>query len=282
MERSENRKFFQGLLAYVFGRDPVFLRIMEVKNLGPVYNLMVTDNTEIKEATLCWSPGENLAWPARYWVETPAVKTQSGWQAQIPAAYSSLSHYAFMTAKDAKERTVSSIPTFAPGTDPLQTTGPRWAHGALWNQDSGPSAWRLIGPNVHSGSKQVQVTRGTGPAEIQVAPLGDLRQFFALVTNSVIMTAGEAKVHQGLKIELNGNGKSGVLAITLVRNFGAVHQQEFSTMVRYGADAADYDLPWVVFKGPVGEKLLPFDSLRLDGQRPDGSPLGIISIRFLD
>jgi len=269
-------------LSYAFGRDQTFPQIAGVARDGAVYTAQVSDSPQIVEATLYWSPGKNIDWPARYWVETPSVKTGSGWQAQIPTLYAAMAHYAFMTVKDAKGRAVSSIPSFTPGTNPLDEAGQLWADGALWDEASGPAAWRLIGPNVHKGTARVQITAGTVNGAIQLAPIDDSGQSFALVTNSLILAAGEAKIHQGLKIGLNGNGKSGVLIVTLVRNFGAVHQKEFSATIQYGATSAFYGLPWTSFKGPAGEALFPFESLRLDGQRPDGSPVSIEPIRFLN
>ena len=271
-----------GWLDYGFAREDSFPKIEQVSRQGALYTATVSDDREVTGVTLCWSPGGEMAWPSRYWVEIPAQKSGPLWEARIPSAYLALARYAFMTMRDANGRTVSSLSDFVPGNDPQGKGGPLWDDHAVWDVASGPAAWRLIGPNVHPGSASAKVATGPEPGSLQVAPQDSRKGTFGLVTNSLVLAAGQARAHQGLQMELDGNGKAGVLTVTLVRHFGAVHQTEFSTGITYGPGAASYRLPWIDFKGPQDQNLFPFESLRLDGRRPDGSSLTIKSIRFLN
>jgi len=52
--------------------------------------------------------------------------------------------------------------------------------------------------------------------------------------------------------------------------------------VQDGPQAALLKVAWPEFKGPANAQCIPFETLRLDGLRPDGSAVRIRSIRFFD
>lgn len=271
-------------LTYCMGGEQSYPRTPEVTQSGADYHIATGD--DIVRATLCWSPGgDALLAPARYWVQTPATKTADGWQARIPAAYAGLARLAYMNAWDAKGRMVSSIPVVTAGADPQQTPGLAWARGQLWDVETGVSAWRHVGPNPRrpaegtalslEGDDGLLISAGQGP-----------KPAFSLVTNSVILAGGSAKTNRGLKLEIDGRGNKGVLTVSLVRDFGAAsRQRDYTATVEYQDGFGAYELPWASFiappSGPAADELPGFDSLRLDGERPDGSPLLVKSIRFL-
>jgi hypothetical protein len=120
-----------------------------------------------------------------------------------------------------------------------------------------------------------------------IGPGNGSKPAFSLAANSVILLAGSAKTHRGLKLEIDGRGTAGVLSVSLVRDFGAAsRQREYTATVPYQPGLGAYELPWASFKASSGvsadNELFGFDTLRLDGERPDGSPLLVKSIHFLE
>jgi hypothetical protein len=269
-----------GWLDYGFGRETTFPEIARVTAQGPACTVLAPTTTAVKSATLCWSPGENVAWPSRYWMQVPAVNLGSGWRALIPAPEAGLARWSFMTIEDANGCAVSSVPAFTPGLDPRAAAAPVWPNGTVWDEASGLSAWRVIGPNVHPGPATVfaSIVAGGG---FQLGPDRTPNGTFSIVTNSLILGGPLSVRGRGLVLALDGNGRPGKLVVSLVRNFGAVHQVEFSAPIDYAAAAGTYELPWAAFKNSAATDLFPFESLRLDGARPDGSPLTVRSIRYL-
>jgi cephalosporin-C deacetylase-like acetyl esterase len=270
----------KGWIDYCVGRTPSYPQIDAVRQQGAVY--VAKASAGVTSAELCWSPGAKLDWPARYWAEVPATRTANGWQAEVPGRYARLARYAFMTVRDADGRTVSSLPTLAVGDDPQAAPSPLWKDDALWDTAAGISAWRLAGPNVHSGPAQVTVALD-GQEGISVASTNDPKHAFTVVNNSFVLAAGHAKLHAGLVFDVTGNGEAGELTVALVRAFGTVtHQQEFSATIHYGPQATLLKVAWPEFKGPAGAQCISFETLRLDGLRSGGSAVGIRSIRFFD
>jgi hypothetical protein len=270
----------KGWIDYCVGRTSSYPQINAVRRKGAVY--VAKASPGVTSAVLCWSPGEKLDWPARYWAEVPAQQNADGWQAEVPALYARLARYAFMTVRDADGRTVSSLPTLAKGDDPQAAAGPLWEDGALWDIAAGISAWRSAGPNVHSGSAQPTIALD-GKEGTTVVSTNDPKHAFTLINNSFVLAAGHAASHAGLVFDVDGKGEPGELKVTLVRAFGTVkHQQEFSATIPYGPKSATLKIAWPEFKGPANTQCIPFESLRLDGLRPTGSALSIRSIRFFD
>ena len=270
-----------GWLDYCFGFESNFPKISALKNEGLSYTVTLDSTTQASEVKLLWSPGVKVIWPARYWVEVNCVKTAKGWTAELPASYAKLSRMVFATASDAKGRVVSCEPMLTKGDDPQDGPSPLWPEGQIWDAKAGVSAWRLIGPNVHSGCAGVELT-SFGMKGITLKPKGP-KNSFSLVTNSLILASGSASLQAGLKMGIDGNGKSGKLKVTLVRNFGAAsQQQEFLCEVNYNASFASYELPWENFKAfQASSSMFPFESLRLDGESPDGTALTISSLDFM-
>ena len=271
-----------GWLDYACGRDASYPEIKGVRSEGASY--MATATPEVTSAMLCWSPGsQDLAWSARYWLEVPAVRTDAGWKAEVPATYAGLARMAFMSVKDAKARTVSSLPVFTAGIDPSTSPAPLWSGGSLWDTASGISAWRQIGPNVHSGvPARVEATAdGCG---LRIFPGQEGKPDFSLVSNSALLASAGAGKHRGIRIALNGGSTSGTLTVALVNRFGAAtHQQEYKTVAAYKAGESTVDLTWEQFNGASNGSHPPsFDSIRLDGTRMDRTPLEVGSITYLD
>ena len=274
---------FGGWLSYCMGREPSYPRTPEVKQSGADY--LITTGEDIVRATLCWSPGgDGLVAPARYWLQTPATRAANGgWIATVPPAYAGLARLAFVNVWDAKERMVSSLPISSEGADPQRTPGLSWPGGKLWDLEAGVSAWRPPGPNKHRPTDGTTLSLEDGEG-LLIGP--GKESAFSLATNSLVLVSGSAKSHRGLKLEIDGRGKAGVLTVSLVRDFGAAsRQREYTATVEYQDGLGAYELPWESFKAPpdvsAADEVTGFDSLRLDGERPDGSPLLVKSIRFL-
>ena len=272
-------------LPYCMGREPGYPRMPEVTRSGADYRIAAGD--DIVRATLCWSPGgDGLIAPARYWLQVPAKReANGGWIASIPPAYADLARLAFVNVWDAKDRMVSTVPISSEGADPRRTPGLSWPGGKLWDVDSGVAAWRPPGPNTHRPAEgtTLQLEDKNG---LLIGPGKNSKPAFSLVSNSVVLASGSAKSHRGLTLDIDGRGKTGVLNVSLVRDFGAGSRQRLVTAtVEYQDGLATYELPWASFAAPpgspAGDELLSFDSLRLDGERPDGSPLLVKSIALL-
>jgi len=274
-----------GWLAYCMGREPGYPRTPEVTQSGADYHIATGD--DIVRATLCWSPGgDGLVAPARYWLQTPATRAANGgWIATVSPAYAGLARLAFVNVWDAKDRMVSSLPISSDGADPQRTPGLSWPGGKLWDVEAGVSAWRPPGPNKHSSTEGTTLSLEDGEG-LLIGPGKNPKPAFSLATNSAVLVSGSAKSHRGLKLEIDGRGKAGSLTVALVRNFGAAsRQREYMATVEYQDGLGTYELPWESFKAPLdvsaADEVTGFDSLRLDGERPDGSPLLVRSIRFL-
>jgi cephalosporin-C deacetylase-like acetyl esterase len=273
-------------LAYCMGREQSYPRTPEVTQAGAEYH--ITTGDDIVRATLCWSPGgDTLIGPARYWLQTPATRTtRGGWKAVVPAAYAGLARLAFVNVWDAKDRMVSSLPVMSAGVDPRRTPGLSWPGGRLWDREAGVSAWRAVGPNVRRPAEGTTLSLEEGEG-LLIGPGKGSTPAFSLAANSVILVAGSAKTQRGLKLEIDGRGTAGALSVSLVRDFGAAsRQREYTATVPYQAGLGAYELPWASFKASTSvsadNELFGFDTLRLDGERPDGSPLLVKTIHFLE
>lgn len=268
--------------SYCIGAERDYPEITAVRAEGERRFMTVKDIAALKSASLYWSPGGKLAWPARYWQEISATLKDGQWQADIPAQYSRLAKCVFMSVVDVKGRRMSSPPTFTAGDDPRDVAGPLWAGEQLWDVRQGASAWRPPGGvAVRRGALKSQVAFSP-PHGLTVGPEKTAKQF-SLWTNSVILAAGHAKARQGLELVIDGRGKPGELRVSLVRDTGAVHsEEEFAHTLQYGPTKERYRIPWPEFtsaKSP-GKPLLGFDGLRMDGARDDGSAITIDNIAF--
>ena len=258
---------------YCIGAEKDYPEITAVRTQGNRYFMTVKDSVPIKQASLYWSPGEKLGWPARYWKEIPATLDDGSWQAEIPEQYSKLAKYVFMNVVDAGARRASSVPVFTPGSDPREAAGPLWEDGQLWDARHGASAWRPVGGGSARRGAMKSHVAFSPPHTLSVGPEKGGRHF-TLVTNSIILAAGHAKAHRGLELSVDGNGRPGELLIGLLRNTGSAKtEEELLHTLRYGPTRSAYRIPWSEFidvKNP-GRSPLGFDGLRIDGARDDGS-----------
>lgn len=270
---------------YCLGSKPSYPEIAEVKNEGDTYLLIPAKGTVPESVTLFWSLGEDIPWPSRYWKSVSAQQTPEGWKAQIPSAYAKLPRVVFMNLYEGKGRTVSSVPVASSG-DRLEVAGMSWDGGALWDTSAGVSAWRPVWVNVNWPVGVVTVAQNAERNGLSIAPDPKSRnERFSLVSNSFLLAGTQARKHKGLSLEVDGNGQAGELKVILVKQFGTIKgQKEYPFLLKYGPQSQEYTIPWTDF-GPAlleGQDPLPFESLRLDGQRPGGKPLIFRVKGFLD
>jgi hypothetical protein len=270
---------------YCSGNKPSYPEIAAVKSEGDAYLLIPAKGTVPESVTLFWSLGEDIPWPSRYWMSVPAQKTPEGWKAQIPSAYIKLPRVVFMNLYEGRGRTVSSVPIASQGQR-LDAAGALWNDGALWDTAAGVSAWRPVGCNVNWPIDVVTVVEIAERSGLSVAPGPKSRnERFSLVSNSFILAGAQARKHRGLRLEVDGNGQPGELKVILVRQFGTIKgQKEYPFLLKYGAQRQEFAIPWTEF-GPAlhaGQGPLPFESLRLDGQRLGGKPLIFRVKGFMD
>lgn len=249
---------------------------LEVSADGSSYAWKVTGTNTIIKAVLNWSPGKVVS-SARYWIEFPATRSGDRWVAQVPPALRSLASAAFATVMDPQLGAVSSTLVHRDGLDPTTQAASQWENHALWDVQRGTAAWRIPFPGSPATVFEVMP-----PAGIKLGPVKGGKKF-CLISNSVLLGSGVAAQQQGLRIGINGNGQAGVLKVGLLRELNSLDEQAYVAEVRYRADRADYDLPWTQFKASDGApaQVWPFNTLRLEGVRPDGSALSLEQIQFI-
>ncbi len=104
-----------------------------------------------------------------------------------------------------------------------------------------------------------------------------------MLTNSILLASGHAPSYQGLEFEIDGNGNEGELLIALARNTGSVKsEQEFSCTLKYDSTKKRYQIAWRQFTSAKypGTTPIPFDGLRIDGRRSDGSTIVLSNVSF--
>jgi hypothetical protein len=262
---------------YCIGLQADYPEITAVQARGSRCVMTVKDSATVARASLYWSPGDKVAWPARYWQEIPATLVDGAWQAEIPPRHSKLAKGIFMKVVDDKGRAVSSVPGVIRGVDPRETACPLWDGDQLWDVRHGAAAWRPIGGiAVRRGAMKSHVVFSP-PHTLTIGPEKGGTQF-TLVTNSLILAAGHARNRQGLELAIDGNGRPGKLLVSLVQDTGSTKtEKEFSRSLEYGPAKGRYQIPWSQFtraKNP-GESPLGFDGLRIDGVRDDGATITV-------
>ena len=272
-------------LPYCFGETNAYIKIPEYpENTGNTYRL-ATGSEEVKDAWLYWSPGgKEVVWQARYWVPVSAKVKDGICEAQVPAEYANLPMYVFMDVYNSKGEKASTFPVFKEGTASDQSTAPLWDKGAIWDVKSGLGAWRPIIWGTIPRTANIQCLP---PAGLRIGPAaGEPSKSFLVLTNSIGLASASAPKHPGLSFEIDGNGAPGELKVTLVRNFNTSLKKEevFAHTIKYEKGAGRYDIPWADFvnAGGAGSSLFPFDTLKIEGVRKDGSQLTISSIGFMD
>jgi hypothetical protein len=267
---------------YCLGVEKDYPEIHGFKREDDRHFVTVKDSAPVRDVFLYWSPGEKLAWPSRYWTEIKAKCMDGRWQAEIPTMYAKLAKCVFMSIWDVKGRRVSSVPVFEPGTDPRNAAGPLWDDGQLWDVQHGASAWRPIGGvAARRGAMKSQVAF-LAPHGLIIGPEKGSTDF-TLLTNSILLASGHAPLHRGLEFEIDGKGREGELLIALARNTGSVKsEQEFCYTLKYDSTRKRYQVAWRQFtsaKSP-GTTPIPFDGLRIDGRRSDGSAILLSDVSF--
>lgn len=249
---------------------------LEIGKDGISYAWKVTGTNPIARAILNWSPGKPVS-PGRYWIEFPATRDGDRWVAKIPGEFRTLASVAFATVINPQLGAVSSMLIHHDGLDPATQPGPQWDGNALWDTLRGAAAWRVPAPTTPA-----TVFEFMPPAGIKLGPAQGGKKF-CLLSNSVVLGSGVATQHHGVHLRINGNGHAGVLNVGLLRDTNSMDEQAYLAAVRYTAGSADYELPWSQFKGSATapNQLWPFDALRLEGARPDGSAVRLEVIEFL-
>ena len=290
---------------YVFGRADSYPALAGgVQREGNRF-WIDTGNLDVKEVVLAWSAGADTPWQSRYWQEIKAVREGRHWTATIPSGYDVLPKWVFMNVSNTKDQRVSAEPIFVPpsgggGAPPL------WEGGNLWDAAAGLGAWRpavssdpkiprkaniafapprgiSVGPDqeaFRTGGKNAERYPGEYGKDSQRA---DAR--FVVLTSSFGMAALQAGKHAGLVFEIDGNGSAGELKIILHKHYlAAVGAQAFETVLKYEGDCRTCSIPWSSFQSLKypGQSPDRFDTLWLEGERPDGTPVTIRSIRFAD
>jgi len=257
--------------------EPAFPTVTHPRARGSEYSWKAAGPMPVVRSVLYWSPG-NVSWPSRYWLAIPATRSGERWTASIPKQFAGLTAAVFVTAFDSGDRAVSSPVALRRGADPRKTEGPLWPGESLWDTQRGPAAWRPSGPAADTGSVPSSV-ESAGAAGLRIAPASDDRRF-ALLTNSVVLAAGLASKYRGIRLAVDGCGSNGSLVVSLRRESGSTSELAYSASVKYAASRTVVYIPWCVFKGPseAAVQPYPFDGLRLDGERADGSAFVVDSI----
>lgn len=256
---------------------PAFPTVSTPRAHGGAYRWRAAGPLPITRSVLYWSPG-NVSWPSRYWLPIPAALRGDTWTAVVPGELAELAGQVYVTVFDRDDRAVSSAVVTRRGVDPCKDRGPLWPGDSLWDTQRGPGAWRPTGPAAVPGPSPASV-EAVGEGGLRIVPAKE-EKGFALLTNSVVLAAGRASEYRGIRLVAGSSGGCGTLTVSLQRDSGSTSEMTYSTNVRYGPSLSTIDIPWCVFKGPPGAAAepYPFDGLRLDSERPDGSALVIESI----
>ena len=298
------RPMFPGLwkwLPYCFGQVDSYMKIPETLQRERAAYWLPTGGEEVKEAYLYWSPGgKDLIWQARYWAEVKAEVRDGKCRAEIPARYAGLPRCVFMNVYNSKGQMASTIPVFLEGTGSERPAPLLWDGDQLWDTKSGLEAWRpvvLADPRIpRKANLQFVPPYGllVGPDAGKANPVTlpglanpneSAAKKFVIVTSSIGLAAAAAPRHAGLCFEIDGHGLAGELKLSLYRNFNsAFAEEEFRYSLAYGKGVQRYTVPWGAFTPAKahGTNVFPFDTLRIDGVRENGSPITIKYITFAD
>lgn len=263
-------------LRHCFHGEQPLPAVTGLKCEGRVYTWNVESPDPNVKSVLYWSPGQ-VVWPARYWIEIPATGKNGSWSAELPAKLAGVAAELYADAFDSNGGAASTELVTREGADPLVGSIPSWPAGALWDEERGAAAWRPPGPAKINGPLNVSL-ESPSAGKLTVGPAKGEKSF-AVLTNSVVLTAGAARRHSGIRLRVDGLGHAGTMTVMLLKDSGSVREIAYSAVVDYGDNRATIDLRWDDFKGPAGPPY-PFDGLRLDGSRPDGSALHIERIGY--
>lgn len=235
------------------------------------YRWSVEAAQPVRRAALYFSPGRVGA-SARYWRELPAEVRAGRWRAQLPPELASLAGQVFVNVLTADGLAVTGPLLDREGAEPAAD-----GSAALWDEPRGAAAWRTPGPWLPTTA----IEHGPSGA-LALRPTNDAGAFCAL-TNSVTLARGRAAAARGLRLRLDGGATGGTLAVSLERDSMSLDERVWTAEVRYPAGVSEHELPWAAFHAATGTagSPLPFDALRLAGDRADKSALIIRAAALL-
>jgi len=272
-------------LPYCFGQTDSYIKIPDHLDTDGYTCSLPTNGQDVKDAWLWFSPGpRDLIWQARYWVPVKAEVKDGKCVAKVPVRYAKLPRYYFMDVYNSKGQKASTLPAFKDG--PVASYAPPilWENNQLWDVASGLGAWR---PLVTIGDvPRVANLRIVPPFGIAIGPAATVANHkFVILTSSIGLVSAAAQKHGGLAFKIDGNGAPGELKLALFVNFNsAFNEQKFEYTLKYGKDIQTYSIPWKDFtntKSPAAS-IFPFDTLRIEGVREDGTQITIHEIAFAD
>ncbi len=228
----------------------------------------------IEKASLYFSPGK-VDWPSRYWIEFPARKRGSKWEAELPEHFARMAGQAYATVFDTNGIPSSSVTTSSKGSNPYTDRLALWPGVFLWDEDRGDDAWRTY---AHEPLTLTALPTGG----FRIGP-GAKQTHFAAVTCSAVLSRARANEFSGIRLALNVEMAEGKLLLKLCRYTRSNRELAYAAEVNYKPGTTTFDLPWSSFKGKEGADPLPypFDGLVLEGTRPDGFPIIIESLQLM-
>jgi dienelactone hydrolase len=239
---------------------------------GGEYRWRVESAQPVRRAALCYSPGRVGA-SARYWMELSAESTPEGWRALLPAHLTPLAGQVFVNILTAEGLAVSGPLVDRDGSEPTAATA-----ATLWDQPRGAAAWRT--PGGWFPATEIAVTPS---GALALRPAAETGAFCAL-TNSVTLARGRAATARGIRVRLDAGTAAGTVTLSLERDSMSLDERAWQGELRYPAGTSTHELPWSAFQpDPTARNstLLPFDALRLSGERPDKSALLLLELSFL-
>jgi len=259
---------------------PAYPTITKPIQHGADYTFDAAGPLPITSAKIYFSPGDDPVWPAHYWMTFDASQTGAHWTASIPAPYAALCGNVYATAFDSKGRAVSTMLVPCTGFDPAAASAPLWKGGALWDVETGISAWRIPGPGKRMLFSRAKAA-SAGPGALKVTPDKDGQ--FLMLTNSVVLSSSHAAKHAGIRLVIDGQGQAGKIRVSIDQKPCTIDEISYVREVEYSATASTIDIPWAQFAGPANATgPVPFQALRIEGSRDGGTPIVFNSIDFYD
>ena len=247
---------------------------------GQAYSWSAIGPRKITRAVLSWSPGNPVS-PAKYWIEFPGVTDGGRWSARLPEEFSQLAGEAFVNVADEEGLVVSSALLSRSGADPM-TSRFRWGNEVqIWDTIRGTAAWRSPAGWM---PKTVFSVNNTGRLLVGPEPGG---KEFMLLTNSVILASGSASHYLGLRLRVDGRGRTGEIKVALLRDTNSLDERSSIAGISYGAELGVHLVEWSRFRpekadAKTSDRPFPFDGLVISGRRDDGSAIAVHEIAFVE
>jgi len=131
---------------------------------------------------------------------------------------------------------------------------------------------------VNSGPGKI-VVESSAPRGLKVGPEKG-KKIFSLLSNSPIFASGNAEQYKGIRLIVDGKGRSGKIKVSFLKDSGCPDVVEYAATADYAEEHTVIDLDWTDFTNAKAPETLPypFDALRLDGERSDSSAIVIEEI----